>query len=190
MGGFGSGQRWSKKAVVEGCYAIDTATMKRWKLLVPGIAERPGSFQWRRGTEEKPSSSVGYRLTVGQDSGTLRLMYSMKSLNADLDYSVRLVTTPCHLGGSRWWFLCPLSRNGVACGRRVRKLYLSGKYFGCRHCHHLTYTSRQESDSRVYALARPGLDAMPELGRASVSQLGLALKALTLMERRLGRLSV
>ena len=30
------------------------------------------------------------------------------------DYPVRLVTTDCHLGGVRWWFICPLTKNGVA----------------------------------------------------------------------------
>lgn len=184
VGGFGSGQRWSKKDVVEDCYAIDTADLKRWKLLVPGIADRFGSLEWRRGREEKPSSSVSYRLTVGSNAGTLRLLYSIKSLNAELDYPVELVATPCHLGGVRWWFICPLARNGVACGRRVRKLYLNGRYFGCRHCHNLTYRSTQESDSRVYALARAGLDAMPRIEGASVTQLGIALKTLTLMEKR------
>ena len=40
--------------------------------------------------------------------------------------------------------------------RRVRKLYLPprGRYFGCRQCHDLTYTSCQEShkDDRAYRM--------------------------------------
>lgn len=188
MGGFGSGQKWSKKGVVEGRLAIDTADLKRMKLLTPGLAERAGALEWRRAGAETPTSSVSYRLTVGPSAGTLRLIYSMKAQNADCDYPVRLVTTQCHLGGVRWWFVCPLVKNNVACGRRVRKLYLSGKYFGCRHCHGLTYRSRQESDSRVYALARAGLDAMPAIEGASVAQLGVTLKALDLIQKRLDRL--
>jgi hypothetical protein len=90
----------------------------------------------------------------------------------------------------RWWFVCPLSRNGIACHRRVRKLYLSGRYFGCRHCHRLTYRSSQESDSRVYKLARAGLDTMPRIEGASVTQLGLMLRALTLLEKRAERFGV
>jgi hypothetical protein len=190
VGGFGSGERWQKKDVVEQCCSIDTTKLKQWKLLVPGISNQAGSFQWFRGGQEEPSSSVSYRLTVGPTSGTLRLLYAMKSQNAELDYSVRMVTTPCHLGGVRWWFICPLIRNNVTCGRRVRKLYLSGKYFGCRHCHDLTYRSRQESDSRVYALVRAGLDAIPRIEGASVTQLGLTLKALTLMQKRFDRFDV
>jgi hypothetical protein len=137
MGGYGSGQRWSKKRVVETCRTIDTASLKRWHLLVPGVTDRAGSLEWGR-AGEKSTASVGYRITVGAAIGTLRLMYSVTSADANLDYSVRLVTTPCHLGGARWWFICPLVRNGVACNRRVRKLYLCGKYFGCRRCHNLT----------------------------------------------------
>src|SRR5207253_2236084 len=93
-------------------------------------------------------------------------------------YSVRLVTTPCHLGGVRWWFVCPLSRGGVACGRRPRKLYLVGRYFGCRRCHGLTYTSTQTSDSRVYAAVRGGIDfsRFDDMENMSVQQLGFALK--------------
>jgi hypothetical protein len=71
----------------------------------------------------------------------------------------------------------------------VRKLYLCGMYFGCRHCHDLTYTSRQESDSRVYAMLRAGLHPgmLGGTDGMSVTQLGLVLKALTLEERRIGR---
>jgi hypothetical protein len=187
VGGLGSGERWSKKGTVEGRYAIDTADLKRWRLLTPGPAPRAGSFEWRRGSEN--ASSVSYLLTVGPTSGTLRLMYSMKSLNADLDYSVALVTTRCHLGGVRWWFICPLVRNNVACGRRVRKLYLCGRYFGCRHCNNLTYRSQQESDSRVYAALRDGmhLGGFDNIDGMSVRQLGFALKVLTAEQKRLER---
>lgn len=190
MGGFGSGQRWSKKARVESCNSIDTATLKRWKLLVPGTTNASGAFEWRRGGEERPSSSVSYLLTVGPRAGNLRLLYSMKSTNTNLDYSVRLVATGCHIGGVRWWFICPLARNGVACGRRVRKVYLHGKYFGCRHCHNLAYTSSQESDSRLYAALRSGahLHGVGDVRGMSVSQLGFAFKVLTAGQKRLDRI--
>jgi len=61
--------------------------------------------------------------------------------------TVWLTTTRPHFGGLRWWFCCPLRVEGRPCGRRVGKLYLppGGRYFGCRHCHGLTYTSCQDS---------------------------------------------
>lgn len=181
MGGVFSGYRGAKKRVVESCDTIDTADLNRWQLLVPGT-ERTGSLDWRRGGEEKPSSSLGYVLTVGNTAGALRLQYQIGSPAESFDYSVRLVTTGCHLGGARWWFICPLTANGVRCGRRVRKLYRCGKYFGCRHCHGLTYRSTQESDGRVYAALRDGP------ARLSVAQFGFALKVLTFEQKRLDRL--
>ncbi|MBP3954415.1 hypothetical protein J8F10_03810 [Gemmata sp. G18] len=188
MGGTFSGYRGSKKRVVESCDALDTADLKRWGMLVRGT-DRAGVLDWRRGGEEKPSSSVAYVLAAGAENGVLRLQYQIGPPAESLDYAIRLVTTGCHLGGVRWWFICPLVRDGVACGRRVRKLYRRGKYFGCRHCHSLAYRSTQESDSRVYAALRRGahLHEFGDVRGMSVSQLGLALKVLTAGQKRLER---
>ena len=60
----------------------------------------------------------------------------------DEQYAVRIVHTPCHLGGSQPWFLCP----AVGCGRRVAILY-GGGIFACRHCHRLAYASSREDMS-------------------------------------------
>jgi len=189
MGGLWSGQRASKKAVVEGRPALDTSDLHRMGLLTTGTVERAGSLHWRRDGEDEPYSSVGYTLALAGGSGTLELHYQTGEPKEQLKYAVPLVITPCHLGGVRWWFLCPLSMDGTACERRVRRLYLRGRYFGCRHCHALTYTSTQQSDGRVYALLRDGLDPgwFNTPGRMSVPQLGLALKALTLERQRLER---
>jgi len=62
-----------------------------------------------------------------------------------LRYSIKLVSTPCRYGGIRYWFICPLAVDGKECGRRVAVLYKFGYYFGCRHCHNLTYHSRNVS---------------------------------------------
>ncbi|WP_216597714.1 hypothetical protein [Loktanella sp. 3ANDIMAR09] len=58
----------------------------------------------------------------------------------DMDYPVQIDWTPCHLGGTRAWFLCPAR----GCGRRVATLY-GGAVFACRHCHGLAYPSENES---------------------------------------------
>ena len=189
MGGVFSGQRLTKKRVAESCNTIDTADLNRWRLLVPGT-NRSNAMEWRRGNEEKASSAVSYTIAIAGGVGTFRLQYQIGDPPDRFDYPVRLVTTGCHLGGMRWWFICPLSCNGVPCGRRVRKLHLRGNYFGCRHCHNLTYRSTQESDSRVYAAVRGGLD-FGRFGRIegmSVSQLGFTLKVLTFEQKRLDRI--
>ena len=57
----------------------------------------------------------------------------------DIKQLVLLEWTPCHYGGWRPWFLCPL----LGCGRRVAILY-GGMYFGCRQCYRLAYQSQRE----------------------------------------------
>ena len=54
---------------------------------------------------------------------------------------VRLTATDCHFGGVRWWFSCP------ECHLRVGKLYRPPRQqkYACRHCHNLSYRSRQVS---------------------------------------------
>ena len=53
-----------------------------------------------------------------------------------------------------------LLAGGGPCGRRVGKLYLppGGRYYGCRHCHRLTYSSCQDSHKYDGAWRRMALD--------------------------------
>lgn len=187
MGGFGSGERLWKKRTTESCPAIDTADLRRWGWL-GADGGWTGRLTWGRGIDGELTHTVGYELHVGGAGAALRLRYeSAREPGEAIVYRVALEATPCRYGGRRWWFRCPLSRDGVPCRRRVRKVYLCGRYFGCRHCHDLTYRSRQRSDARVYALARRGLDALRPAGRQSVCELGVMMKALTLLRKRFDR---
>jgi hypothetical protein len=171
MGGSGSGNhdhwwRSDKRTVVEDCQSLDANRWAREGLLKAGV-HRSGSWRWvcRSGRE----NNIGYEVrTLDTAHPVVRLFYSFtraKTQERDaLDYPVRLTTTRPLFGGLRWWFICPLMVNARPCGRRVDKLYLPprGRYFGCRHCYKLTYTSCQEShkfDGIVRSLARDtGMD--------------------------------
>jgi hypothetical protein len=54
------------------------------------------------------------------------------------------VWMPCRFGGARPYFVCPGIAGGIACCRRVAKLYAGGRYFLCRHCYQLAYASQRE----------------------------------------------
>jgi hypothetical protein len=58
--------------------------------------------------------------------------------------TVPIVHLPCRLGGNRAYFICPGPGDGTDCGQRVNKLYLSRRYFLCRQCNQLTYSSQFE----------------------------------------------
>ena len=151
---------WSKKETVE-----DSTKLSIFKLKEFGLLEGccSSTLTWTRSLSGH-KSSVGIVVDV-LDELYVKLNYTITDRDSgektDYDYKIGLTTTPCRLGGVRYWFICPLSINGVYCGRRVGTLFLSsgGKYFGCRHCYNLSYESRNEC----------------RLGR--FGQIGYALKA-------------
>jgi hypothetical protein len=152
MGGAGSGNHWSRcgaKTVVEECLRLDANRWMREGILTAGI-RAIGSWRWTY-TNGK-GFVVNYEVdTLDTAQATLRLWYSWVWRSVaepqSADYHLDLRTTRPRFGGLRWWFVCPLCVNGRGCGRRVGKLYLPphARYFGCRHCHRLTYTSCRES---------------------------------------------
>src|SRR5262245_13561664 len=185
MGGPGSGNhdhwwRSAKKATVEECLALDANRWMREGILKAGV-RLSGGWRWLyHGGKE---NNIRYEADTREPARPfVRLSYTVTRAGTEkrqaLASRVALTTTR-----PRWWFVCPLVVRDCPCERRVGKLYLppGGRYFGCRHCHELTYTSAQTHDGRVPALRRD-----PELLAAilenpqgtSVHQLILAMKAL------------
>lgn len=106
---------------------------------------KSGGIEWSNGFGK---NSIGITASTPDDP-YIHLRYtqsdSISGEKKNIQYKVRLTTTPCNFGGVRYWFLCPLFVDGVLCGRRVGTLYKNGDYFGCRHCHDLTYSSKLRS---------------------------------------------
>lgn len=172
MGGTGSG-RWfryeARKTTVEECRRIEAGTFAREGIIVAG-ERREGYVTWDDGrprqlsvsfvadTREHPFVSLRYRPRRGGVEGV------------EIEYSIELQTTPVPGGKVRWWFVCPLSVNGRECGRRVAKLFLppGGEYFGCRHCHNLTYQSCRDShkDDALFRQLGASVGVDPALVRA------------------------
>ena len=92
----------------------------------------------------------------------------LRSFGADvhLDHEIQITRTPCHLGGSRPWFLCP------ECDKRAAILYLAHNRPCCRACLNLVYRSSRESElerlRRALSKARTKIEwapyAMGEIG--------------------------
>lgn len=105
------------------------------------------------------------------DQGYLKLSYSYANQqtgeNEYVNLHIPLTVTSCNYGYMRYWFRCPLSKNGQFCGRRVGVLYSIGKYFGCRHCGEIAYTSQLASGkNRWYGISIKDIDkAEQELKR-------------------------
>jgi hypothetical protein len=113
------------------------------------IGWKSGTITWTRsGFWGEDKSSVGVEVSTMNDENYLRIHYTQTDNNTqekkNFDYKIPLITTPCPYGGKRYWFTCPMSRNGKYCGRKVSVIYKDGDYFACRHCYNLTYSSRNQ----------------------------------------------
>jgi hypothetical protein len=145
MGGFGSGRSatGARKRTVEECLALNANEWMYVGLLRQGMDET-GEWCWCWDDDpERERAAVGFYLRTEGDSGFVTLDYRLGRGDASepVVCDIGLVTTKPYLGGLRWWFSCPM------CGRRVAKLYLGGRFFGCRSCHNLTYRSTQRAHS-------------------------------------------
>ena len=151
----GSG-RPGRRATVEGTGALvlDAAAVVRpapaaLRRAAPGFAVPEGRWldlpegrvAWRRGGEPRAEVHVGLRL--GPDWGAATLRFDIGHLTRRTGAQVQtvaLTTTPCRLGGLRWWWRCP--RTGARCA----KLWLSngGLRFLSRAAYGLAYASQAE----------------------------------------------
>ena len=147
MGGYGSGNHRGAKTTVEDCRWIDVNRWAREGILVAGTRRSGRWIWWEDRDRIREEASIGYEVqTTDRGTGTVRLTYTIRKTAEAFDYRIGLQTTRPHLGGVRWWFTCPLVKDGRACRRRCGKLYLppTGKYCGCRSCYDLTYQSCRE----------------------------------------------
>jgi hypothetical protein len=134
MGGFGSGRPRSHIGIVESFFAIDANRLHRMGYLRPG--GQP-SLKWTCHGQEIGS----IRLVVEGDRLSLSYRISIDGSNwENVSERVCIVRVACRFGGERPYFICP----GTACGRRVATLYFVERYFLCRDCSRLGYSSQRE----------------------------------------------
>ncbi len=139
---------WDKKDTVEDCRSVSISFLKKHGYF-HCYGYRSGRIFWTNSFGEE-TGSIGIAVDV-TDGPYVKFNYTVTDRSSgektDYDYKVKLTTTPCNFGGVRYWFICPLSKNGLYCGRRVAKLYKApgANYFGCRYCYDLSYESRNET---------------------------------------------
>ena len=131
MGGRGSGRRSSYGGKSNTCDSmpLDIRKFARKGLLVPG-----SSFSWGWTVNDRKVAGINIRV----DLQSIVLSYRMKSTDEVVEQRVQMQTAPCHLGGQRYWFMCP------QCSKRVAVLYALGRYFACRQCGGLGYATQKE----------------------------------------------
>jgi hypothetical protein len=145
VGGFGSGD-WAdavkRKTTVELCRSISARSLKGYGFFAEN---KTGAITWTNEFGEKTGTAKIQSFVNGNGNKT-RLEIAIEGFVTSRQ-KIELTTTPCHYGGWRWWFVCPVVKDGIYCGNRAGKLYLppAAEYFGCRECYELTYESCQKS---------------------------------------------
>lgn len=138
MGGYGSG-RPGYKQKAEDCRSLDVNRLHREGCLEPG---RIGNWVWSSDGWE--IARIGYHT----EEGRIVLNYRVRLYGGDwedIEQPTRLTYAPCHYGNKRPYFICPGVVDGRACIRRVGKLFAGGRFFLCRHCYNVAYTSQSEA---------------------------------------------
>lgn len=153
MGGHGSGRKkdWGNRSKMEDYRRLDVNFLSREGMLVPGSQQ---SIQWFI------DGAVSGQIEIEAEVGRIVLSYRYRPGAGewqDIRWPVQITSTPCRLGGRRYWFLCP----GEGCSRRVGVLY-GARYFLCRHCLGAAYASQTED--KIDRLARKACKIRHRLG--------------------------
>ena len=132
MGGRGSGRRssYAGKAETKDSMPLDIRKITSGGLLVPG-----SRFSWQWLVNDRQVAAISIRVC---NLDSMVLSYRFKSTGEVVEQRVQTQTSPCHLGGQRHWFTCPL------CNKRVAVLYAPGRHFACRQCGGLGYATQKE----------------------------------------------
>jgi hypothetical protein len=106
------------RRTIEQTRSIDIRTLQRADYF---CGPKDGSWTWRI------NGKIVGEARIGWDGDRLTIR----------DQAIDIGLTPCRFGGYRFCFRC-------SCGRHVAALYSpTGQPWACRHCHRLTYATRQ-----------------------------------------------
>jgi hypothetical protein len=146
MGGPGSGDwyRRDKRNHVKSRLYIDIRVLKQKGMLFPGSSCQ---LMW------KTEHDDGYTtLDCKAKRDRLVIDYKYDGITGDQETFQNVIDfdfTPCHFGGRRIWFLCPI------CRKRIAVVYISQVGFSCRHCCDLVYLSQsQNKEDRMMLKAK------------------------------------
>lgn len=124
-----------KKTEADGLERLEIAPLKR-----------AATLDYSQRFEKSFNSGLKLSLTVSLSrfGGHVYISNADDSKVNIISSQIQLDTCYCSFGGYRHWFLCPGKGDGF-CNERVAILYLKDGEFSCRHCHGLTYKSRNVS---------------------------------------------
>ena len=132
MGGRGSGRSSSYGGKTE---TKDSMPLDIRKITRTGLLRVGRRFNWQWLVNDHPVAGINMRVDFRLH---IVLSWRVRSTGEVVEQLVQTQTTPCHLGGQRYWFTC------YRCSKRVAVLYAPGQYFACRQCGGLVYATQKQ----------------------------------------------
>ena len=118
-----------QKDRVESYRSIAASELKRSGVLIPGYS---CEWQWTNQSDERVAA-ISLQCI---DPSSVQFSYNCGG--KPYEYTVHIEWLPCHMGGERAMFLCPI------CNKRCAKL-LASNVFACRACVGVNYASQQRA---------------------------------------------
>lgn len=147
---------YSSKDRADSLKKIEMPWLKKHGYVYNNYSFERSSIKWTY--QDGRENSISFEVSTTTYEKKIRIYYTITDRQTgekrDIDYTMPIVSTPCHFGGVRYWFKCSLSRDGVYCGRRVGTVYMGGDYFACRHCYDLAYESQYKSNGAISRIVR------------------------------------
>ena len=153
---------WHKKTTVEQSCDLTIFQLREFGMLESGRHTATVITWVQKHTGKETHVRVEVNM-IGEPYA--RLTYSLSDREGNstpCTSEADLVTTPCNLGGVRYWFACPW------CGTRVGSLYLvpGERLFKCRDCNNLTYRSRNRGTMEAFGHTSRQIEKLrPEIKR-------------------------
>lgn len=152
---------YNKRSTTDEYYSIEMPFFTKYGYLKDGITYKSGGLIWKTNGNENGSMSFAVTKNDDTNTGYIRVYFTQTDRatqeKKDIDYSIRIIATPCHFGWRRWWFLDPCSDKPLRCAT----LYLQSNWaFASRKTLNLAYKSQNDSYSRVLKSQLNGLRAI------------------------------
>ena len=133
---------WEGRNTVDGYNRLSIPFLKKHWYLNNPTWYQSWTVSWTR--QGNPNWNIGVSIYIKGDESYVRINFTQTDKASgekkDFDYRIKLVKTPCHYWGYRWWFICPCKWN------RCSILYLqSNWYFASRKTLNLCYEDQKVS---------------------------------------------
>jgi len=140
LGGKGSGRFCS----------FETKKTENYIFLDVGLLNKNGCLHsgWNGCWSWKDESGKSYSISMNRNNFGVNLNYCLKVGEGEwekVEQDISVIHIPCRFGGNRPYFICPGQFHPKHRSRKALKLYIIDRYFLCRHCHELKYSSQFES---------------------------------------------